>query len=191
MNIVDRSLAFWFDELEPRQWFEASDALDAMIRERFESDWEIAADHGCPWAITSCEAALAAMLLLDQFPRNMFRGTAHAFSTDRLARSTAVTVMGDNLDLEIDDPSWRIFFYLPFMHSESLLDQDCCLGLITNRMGAAGADNLRHARAHRAVVEQFGRFPFRNAVLERPTTAAEQEWLAAGGYAAELRKLND
>ena len=141
MSLIDQILAYWFEELTPEQWFNGSDTIDAVIRERFESVWYSTCMNGSSWAIRSSEAALAAMLLLDQFPRNMFRGSAQAFSSDRLARSTAIEVMRDHLDLEFDDPSRRIFFYLPFMHSESLLDQDWCIGLITSRMGAAGEEH--------------------------------------------------
>jgi uncharacterized protein (DUF924 family) len=118
----------------------------------------------------------------------MFRGESRAFATDRLARTAAVLATQREWDLRIPEPM-RQFFYLPFLHAETVPDQDRGVCLILARMPETGAENLLHARAHREVIRRFGRFPHRNAALGRTTTPEEAAFLEAGGYGAVVQRL--
>jgi len=138
--------------------------------------------------MTYPSGALAYLILTDQFPRNMFRGTAKAFSTDGAALSLSKIAVERNWDLKIDGPA-RQFFYLPMMHSECISDQERCIRMFTTRMDGEDGSNLLHAQAHRDVIRRFGRFPFRNEALERRTLDAEAAFLAAGGYGATVREM--
>ncbi|MCF7700014.1 DUF924 family protein [Loktanella sp. M215] len=188
MKTAQDVLSFWLDEVAPADWYRQDDALDAKIRETFAETWERAADGHLGLWLTCPSEALAYIILTDQFPRNMFRGSSEAFSTDPLARAAAKMAVDRDWDLRIDPPA-RQFFYLPLMHSENLADQDRAVRLFHARMPDDGADNLDHARAHRAVIRNFGRFPHRNEALSRPTTAAEQTFMQDGGYGAMLRQV--
>lgn len=169
----------------PEGWYAGGEALDADIRAHFLPDWEGARRGACrDWA-GSAQGCLAYLILTDQFPRNMFRGQAEAFATDALAREVAARAVQHGLDTQIEG-DLRQFFYLPMMHSETLVDQHRCVALFAARMPG---DNLLHARAHREVIRRFARFPFRNAALGRVSTPAEEDFLAEGGYAAILRAL--
>ena len=173
VEIVD----FWRDA-GPRLWFARNDAFDAEIRDRFEAVQQAAGrgDYG-DW-IDTAEGALALVLLLDQFPRNLYRGAPQAFATDPLARVTASRAIARSHDLATD-PSLRAFFYMPFEHGEDPADQDRAVAL----MQALGdADYLRYAELHRAVILRFGRFPHRNAILGRESTAEEIAYLAGPGF---------
>lgn len=184
----DEILSFWLDEVGPDGWYKQSDALDAAIRTRFEETWKGACDGRFSLWLTYPSGALAYVILMDQFSRNMFRGSAEAFASDKVALAAAKSAIDKNWDLKIDEPA-RQFFYLPLMHSENLCDQDRCVRLMCERMPEYGAENLLHARAHRAVIRQLGRFPFRNAALGRTPTQAENEFDARGGYGEVLRTL--
>ena len=177
-------LEFWLEECGPSDWYAQDDALDARIRDRFQAKWEEAEDGGLGLWLTVASEALAYIILTDQFPRNMFRGDARSFQSDALARSAAKMAVDRDWDLKVDVPA-RQFFYLPMMHSETLSDQDRAVRLFSSRM--PGTDNEVHARAHRQIIRDFGRFPYRNEVLGRQTTAAEQEFLDAGGYRVALQ----
>lgn len=180
-------LRFWFEEVGTEGWFAGGAALDAEIRARFGLGWRMArAGAFEAWEATA-EGALALAVLLDQFPRNMHRGAALAFATDARARRVAARAVARGFDREVEEVA-RFFLYLPFEHSESLADQDRMVRLVAARM-PRGRAYLLHARAHRAVIRRFGRFPFRNAALGRETTADEAAWLAAGGYGAEVARL--
>jgi uncharacterized protein (DUF924 family) len=181
-------LAFWLDEVGAKGWYEASDALDETIRDRFQTTWDAAGEGAYSLWLTYPSGALAYVILMDQFPRNMFRNDGKAFSTDRIALAAAKSALARGWDLKIDEPA-RQFFYLPLMHSENLCDQDRCVRLMCERMTENQASNLLHARAHREVIRKFGRFPYRNAALGRPPTALEQEYVAQGGYGSTLREL--
>ena len=183
-------LAFWLDEVGPEGWYMPPEGLDDTIRDRFEPAWVEATRGAHSMWLTHASGALAYLILLDQFPRNMFRDTGRAFSTDRVARTAAKAAIDRGWDLKIDEPA-RQFFYLPLMHSENVSDQDRCVRLMKERMPDSGASNLLHARAHREVIRRFGRFPTRNAALGRTSTKAEAEWLETGGYGAIVRELQD
>ncbi|MEP3345918.1 MAG: DUF924 family protein [Litoreibacter sp.] len=173
-------LSFWLDEQGPKGWFTGGEALDAEIRDRFEPLWQQAMQGGLREWLTDPSGALAYIILTDQFSRNMFRGTRAAFASDRLALSVAKSVISKKWDLKIDGAA-RQFIYLPLMHSEILSDQGRCVRLILTRMKESES-NLLHARAHREVIRQFGRFPYRNDALDRRTTPTENAYIQDGGY---------
>lgn len=187
MTRPDDVLAFWLDEVGEKRWYAVEAELDATIRERFLDAWRLARDGSYGLWLTYPTGTLAYTILLDQFPRNMFRADAAAFSTDPIALAAAKMAIGRDWDLKIDLPA-RQFFYLPLMHSENLSDQDRCVRLIKTRMGP---DNpgLVHARAHREIIRRFGRFPYRNDALKRATTRLETEFLESEGYGEVLRRL--
>ncbi len=190
MSTPDEILAFWLDEIGPEGWYKQDEALDDEIRRRFLPVWEgaMAGRHGL-W-LTYPSGTLAYIILLDQFSRNMFRGQARAFASDRISLAAAKQAIHRGWDMMIDEPA-RQFFYMPLMHSENLCDQDRCVRLMMERMPNSGSGNLLHARAHREVIRLFGRFPYRNEALERNTTNAEQAYMQHGGYGATLRELQE
>lgn len=169
-------IAFWQDA-GPSRWFKKDEAFDREFRERFIAAHEAAARGELDAWQSGAEGALALCILLDQFPRNAFRGTARMFATDAKAREVARGAVDAGLDAQVDE-ALRQFFYLPFMHSERLQDQELCVAL-TSRLGE---DSLRYARMHRDIIARFGRFPHRNPVLGRATTPQEQAFLDAGGF---------
>jgi uncharacterized protein (DUF924 family) len=170
-------VAFW-REAGPDRWFAKDAAFDAEIALRFMALYDAAARGELDgWARTAV-GSLGMMLLLDQFPRNMFRDTARAFATDAKALLLAKAAILDGHDQEVD-PELRLFFYLPFMHSEELSDQDMCVALVES----LGQDEpLAYARLHRDAIARFGRFPHRNPVLGREMRPEETEYLANGGF---------
>ncbi len=180
-------LAFWLDERKPEDWYAVDDALDTEIRNRFLETWNSAMAGGHALWLTYPSGTLAYLILMDQFPRNMFRGSAKAFSSDRIALAAAKAAIDKGYDLRIDPPA-RQFFYLPLMHSENLCDQERCVRLMAERMPEAEG-NLLHARAHREIIRMFGRFPYRNSALERRATQPEMAFLNGGGYGETLQGL--
>ena len=181
-------LSFWLDEVGPSRWYEQDEALDAEITNRFLEPWKGACAGKYSLWLTYPSGALAYIILTDQFPRNMFRGSGQAFASDRIALAAAKAAVDKGWDMQIDEPA-RQFFYLPMMHSENLCDQERCVRLLCHRMPDTGAANLLHARAHREVIRLFGRFPYRNNALDRPTTEPEAAYVSSGGYGATLREL--
>lgn len=170
-NWTAEVLNFWFDELTPEDWFERKDATDEAIRARFR-DLHKELQTALPdTAYSDPDTALAAVIVFDQFPRNIFRGTGDAFSTDSLAIAIARNAVDKEFDAEVD-PKRKMFFYMPFMHSEVLADQERCISLFA----ATGADT-KYAVEHRDIIAKFGRFPHRNKPLERESTEAERVFL--------------
>jgi len=168
---------FWIDAGEDA-WFRKDDAFDARFRERFlELHFAAARRELDAWS-HHAEGSFALMILLDQFPRNSFRGTGHMYATDPLARHFARHAIAAGHDKQMD-AGVRSFFYLPFSHSEHLADQEFAVEL--NR--DIGGDFLKHAIGHRDIVLRFGHFPHRNRILGRDTTPTEQAFLEAGGFA--------
>ena len=179
---------FWVEEVGPSGWYASTEALDATIQERFGAAWErAAAGDFHEWACDP-DKALSLLILLDQFPRNMFRGSGRAFETDRKALCVAKKAIEAGFDMRTPEPE-RQFFYLPLMHSESLTDQERCVRLMKTRMLKAGEGQLLHAKVHREVIRKFGRFPYRNAALHRAMTDVEAAYLDAGGYQQTMREL--
>ena len=188
MTSPEEVLEFWLDELGPSKWYKASDELDTTIRDRFENAWQNALEGTYGLWLTYPSGTLAYILLMDQFPRNMFRDDPRSFEADQYALAASKLAIQNGWDTRIDEPA-RQFFYLPLMHSENLCDQERCIRLLIERMPEAGAENLFHARAHREVIRQFGRFPYRNSVLSRASTGSEQTYLKQGGYGSTVREL--
>ncbi len=181
-------LSFWLDEVGEDGWYNPSDDLDARVKEKFATAWDNARDGTFGLWLTYPSGTLAYIILMDQFPRNMFRGKDTAFVTDRYGLAAAKVAINRKWDMRIDEPA-RQFFYLPLMHSENLCDQDRCVRLLHERMPETGAANLLHARAHRDVIRRFGRFPYRNSALGRASTQAELDYIAQGGYGHTVRAL--
>jgi uncharacterized protein (DUF924 family) len=170
-------LDFWFRETPPERRFASDPAFDAMVRQRFEETWRAACNGAfAPWTDTM-DGALALILLLDQFPRNMFRGSPEAFVADAMAQAAAREAIARGFDVEAPI-GIRCFFYLPLMHSEDLLDQEECVRLTRARLGE-GHFSYPYAIRHRDTIAHFGRFPARNAPLSRPDTSEEIEFLKA------------
>ena len=172
-------IRFWIDETGPKGWYMQSDDLDRRVRDRFMAAWIDAPRLAAEWAGTA-EGALAALILTDQFPRNMFRDDARAYSTDPLALRIAAAAIEAGHDIATPEPA-RQFFYLPFEHSEELADQQRAVALFAERMPG---ENLIHAEIHRDTIARFGRFPWRNEALGRSPTDAERKVMEAGGYGA-------
>ncbi len=183
---AEEVLAFWLDEVGPVGWYEGGEALDATCRARFLETWERGFAGELDGWTCAPRSALGLIILLDQLPRNMFRGDARSFASDAKALAVTKGAIERGFDEKIEEPG-RWFFYLPLMHSESVGDQERAVRLFALR--SEDKEQLKHARAHRAVIRRFGRFPYRNAALGRTTTPAETEFLAAGGYAAALREV--
>jgi uncharacterized protein (DUF924 family) len=177
-------LSFWLDEVGESRWYVEDEALDREISRRFGDTWKGACDGQYSLWLTYATGALAYVILTDQFSRNMFRGSAKAFSSDRIALAAAKSALDKGWDMRIDEPA-RQFFYMPLMHSENLCDQERSVRLICQR----SKPNLLHARAHREVIRQFGRFPFRNQALSRSSTGPEAEYVSSGGYGQTVRDL--
>jgi uncharacterized protein (DUF924 family) len=170
-------IAFWTDA-GPKRWFEKDDVFDGAVRARFLALHERAAAGELTDWETTPEGALALLLLLDQFPRNMFRGTPRAFATDPQAHAITTAALRNGFDAQAA-PELRTFFYLPFEHSEDMADQERGIALYK---AANDADGLKWAELHADIIRRFGRFPHRNAILGRDTTAEEQRFLDDGGF---------
>jgi uncharacterized protein (DUF924 family) len=175
-------IAFW-RQAGPKRWFGADPHFDTAIRDGF------AALHGmaATGQLTSWEAdavgALALLLLTDQFPRNIYRHSAHAFATDEMARNVADRAIGRGLD-QATEPQLRVFFYLPFEHHEDAASQARAVALCERLTTETGVKEwLDYAHLHQQLITRFGRFPHRNAVLGRISTQEEITYLAEGGFA--------
>jgi len=187
-------LTFWFGILENgfadhdhrQAWFTGGRAMDERVRERFADLPEAAASGALDGWLDSPRGRLAWIIACDQLPRHLYRGTAQAFAYDRLALAAARAGIEARVDLELAFDE-RVFLYLPFEHSESSVDQHTAVGLFTALRDDAPAERralaggwLPHAIQHRDLILRFGRFPHRNAVLGRASSAAEREYLATG-----------
>ncbi len=179
MSATPQDIVSFWKSAGPAKWFAKSDAFDAAIRERFfDAHFCAARGEYAPW-VENAESALALIILTDQFPRNLFRNSAHAFATDAMALSVARTSLQRGHDAHCGR-EMKQFFYLPLMHSENIADQELCVALC--RAHGLG-DNIAFAEDHRDIVRKFGRFPHRNKVFGRITTPQEQTFLDAGGFA--------
>jgi uncharacterized protein (DUF924 family) len=166
-------LAFWLEELRPEDWFERSDSLDETIRSRFARLHAALAEAAPAMAFDDPHRALAAIIVFDQFSRNMFRGKPAAFATDSLALFIARQALEREYDAAVPE-QWRHFFYMPLMHSETSADQEHCVALFAELPG----DSVKYAVEHRDIIARFGRFPHRNEILGRKTTVPEQAFLS-------------
>jgi len=179
-------LSFWLDSVGPKGWYEVNPKVDADITAQFGALWQAALDGNLDHWIDGSTGTLAFLILTDQFPRNMFRGDPRAFATDPIARDTARRALAQGWDQETPTPE-RQFFYMPFEHSEDPADQALAVDCFTNRMDSP--ETALHARSHQAIINRFGRFPFRNAALGRTSTDEEEAFMANGGYGAVVREL--
>jgi len=174
----DEVLSFW-RAAGPDKWFTKDTAFDAEIGTLFLPTYqEAAAGRLAAWEATA-DGALALLIVLDQFPRNMFRDSAKAFAADPLARTVADRAIGRGFDLHFA-PAEQAFFYLPFEHSEDAADQNRCIALFR---ATGDTDLLKWAQLHADIIRRYGRFPHRNALLGRATTPEEQAFLDGGGFA--------
>ena len=171
LSIID----FWFSDRVKSQWFASTPALDQEIKDRYKVLWETAAQQGLDdWCLTPL-GSLALVIVLDQFPLNMFRHQPLSFSTEQQAVAVARQAVNNQQDQQIEQDKLA-FLYMPFMHSEQLDDQDQAVALYR----AAGlTHNLRFAEHHRAIIQQYGRFPHRNAILSRDSSEQELAYLAS------------
>ena len=170
-------LAFWRAAGRER-WYERDDTFDADVRSRFLELWRKAvAGELSSWETTD-EGALALVIILDQFPRNMFRDDIRTYSSDALAREVAGRAIAGGADIRVE-PALLEFLYMPFMHSEHLADQLRCVELFRK---TGQTDNLKYAEDHADIIRRFGRFPHRNRILGRSTTPEEQAFLDGGGF---------
>lgn len=176
-SVTEREVVDYWRAGGQTLWFGKVPALDARLRVRFLAVREAAARGELGGWQRTPEGALALLILLDQFPRNAFRGTSRMYATDDVALSVADAAIAAGHDLAVE-PDLQFFFYLPFAHSERLSDQERAVRLVS-RLGSPHVERARH---HRDIVARFGRFPHRNAILGRPETAAERAYLANGGY---------
>jgi uncharacterized protein (DUF924 family) len=170
-------VSFW-KKAGPKRWFKKDPAFDQKIRETFLVTHQAAAMEKLSTWEESAEGALALLLLLDQFPRNMFRGTTRAFDNDPQAREIARRAIKRGFDKKVP-AEFRVFFYLPFEHSEELADQEACVKYVR---AMKNKDLLHWAKVHYDIIKRFGRFPHRNEILNRRSTADEVAFLEQGGF---------
>lgn len=178
-------LDYWLG-LGPEAWYRGGEALDQEIRDRWLPLWEEASTGALSRWRCAADSTLALLVVLDQFPRNMFRNDPRAFSTDARALDVAKSAILHGADRSQPLPE-RQFFYTPLMHSEILSNQDQSVRQYLMNFGHG--DQLLHARAHREIIRRFGRFPYRNEALGRESTPQEMAFLTAGGYSAMLKEL--
>ncbi|WP_313392821.1 DUF924 family protein [Sphingobium yanoikuyae] len=169
-------LDFWFNQVGEEGWYSHDPALDQHCIDRFAVLWSEKRTLPPESFLDRADDAVAAVLLFDQLPRNMFRGQAQAFATDPIAREVARGAIALGYDIQIGGAG-RLFFYMPFQHSEDLADQELSLSLFE---GTGDARSLDFARQHHATIARFGRFPHRNAALGRTTLPAEAAAVAEG-----------
>lgn len=177
MHGIHEVLNFWFGEESKQRWFKPDPAFDQEVRRRFAELFARAATGDFRSWETTAEGCLALCILLDQMPRNMFRGDARAFATDGRALGVAEHAIKEGFDQELSHER-KQFLYLPFMHSENLANQLRCLALFETQGPHEGR---KHAEEHVAIIRRFGRFPHRNAALGRNTTEAEAQFLQDEG----------
>lgn len=164
---------FWFSDEVSQYWFNSTKEFDRQLCEGYANLWQQAVDGALLEWQESASGSLALVILLDQFPLNMFRGEAKCFSTEAQSREVAQAAIDGGFDIDLPTKQ-KSFLYMPFMHSESLDDQATALRLF----GQPGLeDNFRFSKHHYGIVERFGRFPHRNAILGRESTDAEIEYL--------------
>ena len=189
MDDYKKVLDFWITEVGPENWYNGPAELDDLIRQNFMKYWKLALGGGLSNWTDTASGCLAYLILTDQFPRNMFRNDARAFATDTLARSIAANAIEKDFDLQVDRAAQE-FFYLPFEHSEDIADQRRCIEYIATRM-TDNEGSLLHAQVHQEIINTFGRFPYRNNALDRPSTKAEQTFLDQNGYQGILKRFQN
>ena len=184
LNVTPAAVVEFWRGAGPHCWFAHDPAFDRAIAERFEAAHRAAARGALAAWEDAPEGALALVLLTDQFSRNLYRGSAHAFATDEMARNAAQRAIALGFD-QTFDPALRQFFYLPFEHHEDSASQARAVALYEALAAAGDAppQGLEYARLHAGLIARFGRFPHRNAVMGRTPTPQETAYLAEGGFA--------
>lgn len=172
---ANKILEFWFSEAAQKFWFKSTTAFDNEIQLKFESVWQQASTHKLDHWKHTAEGALALIIILDQFPLNMFRGTANSFATEKKAIELTHYSISNKYDLQFTDKKLA-FLYLPLMHSENINDQKLCVSLLEK---TDLDDNLRFAKHHLKIIQKFGRFPHRNYILNRISTSEEINYLSS------------
>ena len=180
-------LDFWLGEIGPDGWYAGSEAIDAACRDAFSDLWQAAHDGGLEHWVEGTVGTLAYLIVTDQFPRNIHRGTALGFATDVRALAAAKLAVAAGWDMAAPEPE-RQFFYMPFEHSEDSADQVLAVQYLTERL-ASNPEMALHARAHQDVIRRFSRFPTRNEALSRASSPEEQSYLDEGGYIALVRQM--
>jgi uncharacterized protein (DUF924 family) len=180
-------LEFWLNEVGPDGWYAGGDAVDNLCRDRFADLWQAAHHGGLEHWVDGTVGTLAYLILTDQIPRNIHRGTPLAFATDARALAAAKRAVAEGWDMNAPEPE-RQFFYMPYEHSEDPADQVLAVQFLTERM-PSDPDMALHARAHQEVIRRYGRFPTRNVQLGRTSTPEEQVYLDVGGYAALVKMM--
>lgn len=175
-------LEFWLHEIGPEGWYRGSEEIDLACG-RFADLWQAAHEGGLEHWVDGTVGTLAYLILTDQIPRNIHRGTALAFATDARALAAAKKALAEGWDQTAPEPE-RHFFYMPFEHSENPEDQ-----ALSVRLLSSDPEMALHARAHQEVIARFGRFPTRNEALGRTSTPDEQAYLDEGGYMALVNRL--
>lgn len=178
-DAAEAILKFWFDETKPYQWFRRDLDFDARVRKQFSALHQSATNGALDGWRENSRSALARIILLDQFSRNIFRDDPRAFAHDHIALEAAHDAIARGHD-KLFDAKERAFFYMPLMHCEDLASQERCVALIKERL--PGSMNEPHAVEHREIIKTFGRFPHRNKVLGRKSTPEEIEFLKSGGF---------
>jgi uncharacterized protein (DUF924 family) len=168
---------FWKDA-GPEKWFNSDPAFDEQVRARFLETYEAGMRGELEHWERSAYGAFSLVILFDQFPRNMFRGTPKAFASDEKAKQIADRAIAEGRDKAVD-PEVHTFFYLPYMHSEALADQERCVALMAE---SGKQENIKYAEIHRDAIARFGRFPHRNEILGRKSTPEEIAYLEGGGF---------
>ena len=179
MDQLARDVLDFWQAAGAKKWFAKDDAFDAAIRERFAKAHRDASRGLYEAWESEPGSTLALLLLLDQFPRNLFRDSAHAFATDPMALNIAKRSLRKGFDAHCGE-QMKQFFYLPLMHSEDIGDQEYCLALC---LQSGKGENVKFARIHRDIIARFGHFPHRNKVMGRRTTPEEKQFLDEGGFA--------
>lgn len=179
-------LEFWLHEIGEKGWYAGGEEIDLACA-RFADLWQAARKGGLDHWVDGTVGTLAYLILTDQIPRNIHRGTALAFATDPQARAAARKALAEGWDLNAPEPE-RQFFYMPFEHSEDPKDQALAVQLMTERL-ASDPEMALHARAHQQIIASYGRFPTRNAALGRKSSAEEQGYLDDGGYRTVVSRL--
>ena len=183
-------LNFWLDEVGPNCWYSSDDSLDGSIEQKFKETLQYILSGGHSLWLTYPSGALAYIIVLDQFSRNIFRGSKKSFAADSIALAASKQSIKYEFDLKINEPA-RQFFYIPLMHSENLYDQEKCIRQMLQKLPLSGHNLLKHARAHRELIRSYGRFPNRNGQLGRTNTLFEQEYFDHGGYQAVVSRINN
>jgi uncharacterized protein (DUF924 family) len=179
LSLAQSVIDFWFNEISPKQWWTKSNEFDQLIRQRFQFVYEESRNGKYLDWLNTAQSCLARIIVLDQFPRNMFREKPESFRTDALALAAANHAVSSGFDSGM--PSiHKAFLYMPFMHSEALDDQAKAIELFTSA-GSELTENLKSSHRHKAIIEQFGRFPHRNQILGRTSSEAEIAFLKQPG----------